>query len=396
MKDIIKKETREIESEIKEFRRDIHRNPELSHEEVQTSKKILEQLESIGLDEIKTNLGGYGIAGILHGDNPGKTLLIRGDMDALPLEEDTGLEYASQNKGVMHACGHDFHTSILLGTAKVLTKLKKYINGNIVFAFQPAEEASPEGGAQGMIDDGVLENPKVDAAMALHVWNYDVGKVALRKGAMMAQSDRIFIKVKGKSAHASQPENGKDAILAASTIVTSLQSIVSRNVSPFEPLVVTIGTIKGGDRYNVICDEVNLEGTVRIFNDELAKKVPDMLEKLIKSIAEGLGCEVDFKYVKGYKLLKNDKRLFDIAYPKIVDQIGENNVELPPNPASGAEDFGAFSKYVPVLFMWLGMESEINRGKTTLHNPTLTVDENCIKTGIETMSRLAIELLNEI
>ncbi len=191
--------------------------------------------------------------------------MIRADIDALPIQEETGLPFASKNPGFMHACGHDVHTSVLLGTAKVLSQLREEFYENVLFCFQPAEEASPEGGAQGMIDDGVLDNPKVDAAIALHVWNDEVGKVSFRNGTMMAQSNRIFIKIKGKASHASQPENGVDAIVAASQIVTALQTIVSRNVSPFKPLVVTIGTIKGGDRYNVICDEVEMEGTVRVF-----------------------------------------------------------------------------------------------------------------------------------
>lgn len=394
MKEQIKKRALELKDEIVEFRRDIHMNPELGHEEERTAAKILEELQKLDLDEIRTGVGGHGVVGVLKGKEPGKTVLLRADIDALPMSEKTGLAFCSTVDGKMHACGHDVHTSILLGTAKVLTEMKDDIKGNILFTFQPAEEASPIGGAQGMIDDGLLDDPKVDAAMALHVWNQDVGKVALRDGAMMAQSDRIFITVNGKASHASQPEKGIDAIVCAAQIVTALQTIVARRTDPFDNLVLTLGTIHGGDRYNVVCDKVVIEGTVRVFSMEIAEKIPEMLRKLVTGIAEGMECTVDFEYVRGYKLTENNHDLFEIAKRAFENQIGEENVLVPKYPASGGEDFSAYGKYIPTLFYWLGMESDKNVGKTTLHNPTLDVDEDCIPVGIETMSALALEYLN--
>lgn len=396
MKDFIKNKANEIYDEIVDFRREIHMNPEIGHEEVETAKRIVRELEKLNLDEIRTGVGGHGVVGVLKGGKgEGKTLLLRADIDCLPMTEKSGLPFASQKEGLMHACGHDVHTSVLLGTAKVLSEIRDEFPGNVLFVFQPAEEAAPEGGAQYMIDDGVLDDPKVDAAFAMHVWNEPVGKVSFRNGAMMAQSDRFFITVNGKASHASQPDLGVDAIVAASHIVTSLQTIVSRNISPFTPLVVTVGTIKGGDRYNVICDKVVLEGTVRVYDKNLAEEMPERIKRIVESQAESLGCTADVELVRGYSITENDSELFDIAMKSLTHQLGADNIINPEFPSSGGEDFSAFGKKVPTFFMWLGMESEINEGKTTLHNPNLIVDERCIPVGIESAAAFTLEFLNQ-
>lgn len=393
MKDYIKDKAQEVKEEVIKFRRELHQNPELSYEESETSKRIIRELEKLPLDEIRTNIGGHGVVGVLKGKDEGKTILLRADIDALPINEQTGLEFCSLNPGIMHACGHDVHTSILLGAAKVLTEMKDKFSGNILFTFQPAEESPPEGGAKKMIEDGLLENPKVDAAFGLHVWNNPVGKVAFRDGAMMAQSDRLFVTVKGKAAHASQPENGADAIVCASQIISSLQTIVSRNTSPFTPLVITIGTIHGGNRYNVICDDVKLEGTIRVFDKDLAEEIPDRITNLIKPLAESLGCEADVEIVRGYSVTENDHDLFEVAKKSLTNQLGEENIIIPEFPASGGEDFSAYGKHIPSFYMWLGMESELNKGKSTVHNPTLVIDEECIPVGIESMVAFALDYL---
>lgn len=396
MKDLIKSKAQDVFEEIVEFRREIHMNPEIGHEEVETAKRIVRELEKLNLDEIRTGVGGNGVVGILKGGKgEGKTLLLRADIDCLPMTEQSGLPFASKKEGLMHACGHDVHTSILLGTAKVLSEIRDEFAGNVLFVFQPAEEAAPEGGAQGMIDDGVLEDPKVDAAFAMHVWNSPVGNVSFRNGPMMAQSDRIFVTVNGKASHASQPEAGADAIVAASHIVTALQTIVSRNISPFSPLVVTIGTIKGGDRYNVICDKVVLEGTVRVFDMKVAEEMPDRINKIVKAQAESLGCTADVELVRGYSITQNDSELFEIAMEALSEQLGRENITIPEFPASGGEDFSAFGKKIPTFFMWLGMESEMNKGKTTLHNPHLVIDENCIPVGIESAAAFTLKFLEK-
>lgn len=395
MKDYIKKKAYEIKDEIVEFRRELHQYPEVSYEEEETAKRVLRELEKLDLDEIRTNVGGHGVVGVLKGGKgEGKTLLLRADIDALPITEKTGLDFASKNDGAMHACGHDVHTSMLLGAAKILTEIKDEIKGNILFCFQPAEESPPLGGAQIMIDDGVLDDPKVDAAMAMHVWNYPVGKVAFRDGPMMAQSDRLFVTVKGKASHASQPESGIDAIVGAAHIITALQTIVSRNTSPFKPLVITMGTIKGGNRYNVICDEVKLEGTVRIVDKDVAENIEEKLRRVIEGVGESLGCEVDFEYVPGYTVTENDSELFKIGLEGIGNQLGEENIIIPENSATGGEDFSAFGRYVPILYVWLGIESDMNKGCTTLHNPNLIVDEDVIPIGIQTSVSFALQFLN--
>lgn len=378
--------------DIVKIRRCIHENPELGMEENETSKLVAKELEKLGL-EVETKVANTGVVGLLRGKEEGKTILLRADMDALPITEKTGLEFSSKNDGKMHACGHDVHTSILLGVAKVLTEMKDEIKGNVKFVFQPAEEMNPTGGARYMIEEGVLENPKVDAAFALHVWGEKVGTVAVRRGTMMAQSDRLFITVKGKASHASQPQNGDDAILAAAQILVALQSIISRNVDPMESAVITVGTIKGGTRYNVLCDEVVLEGTVRTFNEKVAEMMPGKITNLAQNIAEAMGCSAEVEYVKGYSMTSNNEELADIAIESFKDILGEENVIIPEHPASGSEDFSEFTKSVPSVFYWLGLESDKNIGKTTLHNPNLVVDEDCIPVGIKSMSKLALDYL---
>ena len=378
--------------EIINIRRDIHENPEIGMEEVRTSGIVKAELLKLGL-EVEDKVGKMGVVGLLRGKKDGKTLLLRADMDCLPMDELTDLEFKSRVPGMMHACGHDVHTSTLLGTARVLNELKDELKGNVKFVFQPAEEANPTGGARYMIEDGVLENPKVDAALALHVWNLPLGQVGVRRGTMMAQSDRIYITVKGKSSHASQPQVGQDAIVAAGHIITALQTIISRNVDPMESAVVTIGTIHGGSRYNVVCDKVVLEGTVRTFKPEISALMPERIKSIAKNVALGLACECDVEYIKGYSAVINDADLANQAINSFKAVLGEENVLIPDNPASGGEDFSEFTKEVPSVYYWLGMESDLNKGKTTLHNPNLIIDEKAIAIGIKTMVAATLDFL---
>lgn len=378
--------------DIIKIRRDIHENPELSMEEIRTSGIVKVELENLNL-KVQDRVGKMGVVGLLEGKEEGKTLLLRADMDALPIDEKTDLSFRSIIPGKMHACGHDVHTAILLGVARVLSELNNEFKGNIKFTFQPAEEMNPTGGARYMIEDGVLENPKVDGAMALHVWGFPVGKVALRRGVMMAQSDRIFITVRGRAAHASQPHAGIDAIVAAGHIITALQTIVSRNVDPMENAVITIGTIQGGDRYNILCEKVMMEGTVRIFNPSIAELMPKRIKEIAENVAKAFDCKCDVEYIRGYSLTVNNKDMANKVIKTFENTLGEENVLIPKHPASGAEDFSEFSMRVPSVFYWLGMESEINKGLTTLHSPNLIVDERCIPVGIKTMCKAALDFL---
>lgn len=375
------------------IRRDIHENPELGMEEFKTSAKVAEELEKLGI-ETQRNIGGTGVVGLVKGNAPGKTILLRADMDALPLDENTDLEFKSKVPGKMHACGHDVHTSILLGTAMVLSELRNEIKGNVKLVFQPAEECNPTGGARYMIEDGVLENPEVDAALALHVWDLPLGQVALKSGPIMAQSDRIFITIKGKSSHGAQPHEGIDAIVAAAHVITALQTIVSRKIDPMDSAVVSIGKINGGSRYNVIADIVNMEGTVRLFDAKVASVIPDMIKDIVVNVCNAFGCEHEFQYVNGYSLTINDNAMTEKAKNSFIKVLGEENVIIVQRPASGGEDFSEFAKCVPSVFYWLGIRSDINKDRCVIHNPNFLVDERAIPIGIKTMCAAAWDYLN--
>lgn len=377
------------------WRRDIHSHPELSQHEERTAGLVASVLGSLGL-EVTRNVGGHGVVGLLRGKGEGRTVGLRADMDALPLNEDTGLPYASQTSGVMHACGHDTHTAMLLGAASVLAGMREELRGNVKFIFQPAEELNPTGGAPGMIRDGVLENPNVDGLFALHVWPaYETGKIAVRSGSTMAASDRIFLTVRGKTAHGSRPDQGLDAIVAASHVITGLQAIISRSVSPLDSAVLTIGTIHGGYRYNVIPDCVKLEGTVRTLSPEVQERMPGLITRTAQGIAEGLGGTCEVEYVKGYPPLVNDSVLAAKACEAVRSRLGEDAVILPGQPDLTAEDFAFFARERPAVMAWLGCRPEGVRLEDTamLHNTKFCPDEECFKFGIEYLAGCAVDFL---
>ena len=368
-----------------EWRRDIHAHPELSQHEERTSNLVANVLDGLGL-EVSRNIGGFGVTGLLRGKNTGKTVGLRADMDALPLKEATGLPYASQTEGVMHACGHDTHTAMLLGAACVLSDMREKINGNVKFIFQPAEEFNPIGGAPGMIRDGVLDNPNVDGLFALHVWPvYETGKIVMRPGVLMGASDRIFLTVHGQTAHGSRPDQGIDAIAAAAHIITGLQGIISRSVSPLDAAVITIGTIQGGYRYNVIPDTVRLEGTVRTLRAEVQDMMPVLIARTAKGIAEALSASCDVEYVKGYPPLLNDPELTELACGSVRKNLGDDALIIADQPELGAEDFAFFARERPAVMAWLGCRPhDVNvNDMPKLHNTKFCPDEECFKYGIK-------------
>ena len=269
--------------EVISIRRHIHKNPELSLKEFETAKLVADELKKLGL-KVQEGVGKTGVVSNLNPNKAERTLMIIADMDALPIQEETSLEFKSKNPGVMHACGHDVHTSVLLGVAKVLNEIKDEIDGNVKFVFQPAEENNPVGGAPLMIKEGVLENPHVDNAVALHVWDYPTGTIAVRPNAMMSESNRIFITIKGKASHASKPHEGHDAIVCAAYLITQLQTIVSRNTDPSDVVVLTLSKINGGIRYNVLPYEVSIEGTVRCSSVAACESLPDRIEEVISNV----------------------------------------------------------------------------------------------------------------
>jgi amidohydrolase len=387
----------EIIDDIIKIRRTIHQNPELGYEEYQTSELVARKLESYGI-KVARGVGGTGVVGLLAGAKPGKTLLLRADMDALPIQEETGLPFASKVPGKMHACGHDIHTSVLLGAARVLSLYRDRIYGNIKFMFQPAEECSPTGGAKKMIEDGVLENPKVDFAIALHVWpDLHVGQLGFKTGPVSARSDRIFLKVLGKSGHASAPHQGVDAIVASAQVISSLQTIISRRINPRDSVVITIGKIQGGDRYNVICDKVEMEGTVRIMSPGYDDKIPELIRQAGEGAAASVGARFEMDYINGYPMTINDEALTKKVEDLIKKSLGEGAIKEIPLDAGG-EDFSFVSQKVPSVYIKLGSSLPVSSedvGFIPLHNSRVIFDEGCISVGIKTFGIAALGLLSE-
>ena len=264
----------------------LHMHPEISYEERETAAFVAERLKKLPLDEIKTGVGGCGVSALLRGGRPGPAVALRTDMDALSITEKTGVDYASRNPGVMHGCGHDGHTAMLLTAAAVLCEMKEELPGSVRFIFQPAEEKTPRGGAQGMIEDGVLDSPRVDAVLGMHLWPaLPTGEIAIQPGAVSAASDHLTINVSGKASHGAIPDEGIDANLAAAAVLVALQGIVSRRVPPRESAVVSIGTMNGGTKYNIIAEEAVLDGTVRTFNPSIREMMPKWIEQAAKGAA---------------------------------------------------------------------------------------------------------------
>lgn len=388
------KQISEVLEHIISIRRYIHQNPELGYEEKATSKLVAQELKSSGL-AVQEGVGGYGAVGILEGNHPGKTLLLRADMDALPIQEETGLPFSSKIPGKMHACGHDIHTAILLGAARVLSKYKDFIFGQIKFVFQPAEECSPLGGAQEMIKEGMLEDPDVDYALALHVWpQLYVGEIGLCSGPCSAKSDRFFLKVTGKSGHAAAPHQGIDALVAAADIISSMQTIVSRRVDPRDSIVISIGKITGGQRYNVICDKVEMEGTVRIMTPGYEDEIMKYMNQVGQGIAQAHGATFEMNYLKGYPMVINDVCLTQKVKEILTEKIGEDAVKNISQDTSG-EDFSFISQKVPSVYMKLGSSPKDAKEVLPLHNSRVIFDEGCIPFGIEALAELSLELLQQ-
>ncbi len=380
--------------QVKDHREWMHRHPELSHEEQFTAAYIAGVLHAMGLD-VQEHVGGNGVVALIEGKRPGKCLALRADFDALPITEFTGLPYASENPGVMHACGHDAHAAMLLGAAYVLNELKDEFTGTVKLIFQPSEEDAAGSGAKAMIEDGVLENPHVDAIFGQHVWpSYPCGKVAVRNGAMMASSDRFFITVKGKSSHGSQPENGVDAIVIASQVVTALQSIVSRRVGPLDSAVVTIGVMNGGTRYNVIADEVKMEGTCRNLNPSIRNQMAERIETIVKGVTEGMGGSYDFEYLRCYSPTVNDPVQFERMTKAITEVVGAENLVIPENSALGGEDFSFYCEKIPSGFFWLGCRDE-EKPYYPIHNGGFYPKLESLPIGMEVMLTCALNYLNE-
>jgi amidohydrolase len=376
--------------EMIEVRRDLHAHPELAFDEVRTSGLVAKRLTAMGL-EPRTGIGKTGVMATLKGGKTGKTVLLRADMDALPIVEENEVPYRSQHPGAMHACGHDCHTSILLGVAKKLSQETGALRGDVSLCFQPAEENG--GGANAMIADGALEKPKPDAAFGLHVWqDLDLGKVGVTSGPFMAAVDEFDVTVYGKGAHAAQPEMGIDPVVCLAHMVTALQTIASRETNPLLEVVVTVGQIHGGNAFNIIPPSATMNGTVRMFDTEVWKALPERFERIVRGIATAFGCRVEIEYVRHNRPTVNDPKMAALARAVAVEVVGEENV-VDDIRTMGGEDFSAILAQVPGCFIAIGSRNQAQGLVHGHHHPRFDVDERCMQIGAEVLLRTARRFL---
>ncbi len=398
-----------IEPKVIAWRRDIHEHPELGNNEIRTAGIIARQLQSLGI-QVKTGVAKTGVVGILKGGYPGPVVALRADMDALPVTERTDVPFASKVKamyngqevGVMHACGHDSHVAILMGVAEILSSMKKDLKGTVKFIFQPAEEGAPageEGGAELMVKVGVMENPKVDVVFGLHINSQtEVGKITYRPGGTMAGVNDMKIVVKGRSAHGAYPWSAIDPIVVSAEIINNLQTIVSRNLNITENAgVVTIGSIHGGNRSNIIPEQVEMMGTIRAFSKEDEKMLIERIKQVATKTAEAQGAtaEVTIPFSSHYPVTFNDVALTEKMLPSLRKTAGEANVLLKP-PVTGAEDFSFYQEKAPGLFFFLGGMAKGGDPKTapSHHTPDFFIDESGFKLGVEALVNLTVDYMN--
>ncbi len=387
-----------IKEKMISIRRNIHANPELSNREFQTSRMVADYLRKLGLD-VREKIAGTGVVGILWKGDKYPTVAIRADMDALPIEEKNEIEYKSKFIGVMHACGHDFHTTILLGTAEVFTRFKDMLAGNVLFIFQPAEEGAPpgeEGGAYLMIKEGLFRILKPSCIFALHVSpDIEVGKIGWTSGYSMANADSFRIEIEGKSAHGAYPHQGIDAILASSLLITQFQSIPGRFADVNDPVVITVGKINGGVRSNVLAERVEMEGTIRTLSDKSRNMVLEKMSKILEGMKLSFGIRYKFDITNQVPSVYNNPELTEWSVSLLKRILGrENCIEL--KPQMTAEDFGFYSREFPAFLFWLGVRNEKKGFIHGLHTPYFNGDEDAITVGIRIFVNLAIEKLKEM
>ncbi|HEX5164198.1 MAG TPA: amidohydrolase [Thermomicrobiales bacterium] len=378
--------------ELIETRRDFHRNPELGLEEVRTSGIVAERLRAIGFEDVRTGLAITGVKAVLRGGKPGRTLLLRADMDALPIEEQNDVEYRSTVKGTMHACGHDGHTAILLGAARALYARRDEIPGTIVFCFQPAEEG--RGGARRMIEDGVLENPQVDAAIGLHlISEFQVGTAVAVDGPTLSGADRFNVTIQGSGGHGAMPHKTVDALLIAAEVVTTLQNLVAREVNPQQSAVVSVGTLHAGTTAaNIIADSATLSGTVRWFDADVGDLLACRVPEVIQGIATTLRGSAEVEYRRGGRPTVNDPAVAALVREALAEVVGTDNVHDGPR-VMGSEDFSEFTHRLPSTFFFVGCRNESTGIVAEHHHPRFDIDEGSLPLGVEMMTRAALRWL---
>lgn len=408
--DLFDAEIEKLFPRLVETRRHLHANPELSNEEEKTAAYVAERLKELGL-EVQTGVAGHGVVALLKGEKDGPCVAVRADMDALPIKELKAIPWRSKNPGVMHACGHDVHTTVALGVAELLSKHRDQVKGSVKFLFQPAEEGMPvdfkgEWGAKRMVTEKVLENPRPAAVFGLHcrptivekssidgkVRYLKAGQVAYTIGADNANSDGFVITIRGKMAHGSMPHRGVDAINVAADAITSLQSIRSRMTNTQRPLVISIGTIRGGQRSNILAEEVVMEGTVRTQDAVVQEEVIQLMHRILKGVTEAHGASYELEYRKGYPVILNHAELAETTLPAFRRLLGKENV-FDFVPGMGGEDFSYFAQVIPGFYFRLGVANEEKGIIGELHTPAFDVDENCLKTGVATMAAAVCDFL---
>lgn len=410
--EIFKKDIEAMYPRLVEIRRDIHQHPELSNEEKRTGALVAARLKELGFDDIRTGVAGHGVVAVLKGAHPGRCVAVRADMDALPIRELNSKPYRSKNPGVMHACGHDVHTTVGLGVAELLSKHREHIKGSVKFLFQPAEEAPPstfkgEWGAKMMVSEGVMENPKPDAVFGLHCTSsitpaggddaqsqtLSAGQLAYTIGPASANSDRFHVTINGKMAHGSAPQRGVDAITVAAESIIALQMIRSRETSTLQPLVLTVGLINGGQRENILAEKVEFAGTVRTYDVKLRDHVLEKMHRILKGICDAHGATYEMVYRKGYPSIINNADLVKATLPTFERIVGKDNLHEA-IPGMGGEDFSYFAQVVPGFFFRLGVANKEKGITGGIHTPQFDVDEECLKTGVAAMAAAVCDFLD--
>ncbi len=385
-----------LRDQLIETRRDFHRHPELSNREERTARVVAERLRTLGFDEVKTNVARHGVVGLLKGSKPGPVVAVRADMDALPINETIDVSYKSLVPGVKHACGHDAHTAIQLGLAEVLSQRRDQIQGAVKLIFQPAEEGAPgdeEGGATLMIKEGALENPRPKAIFALHTSpELEAGQIGFRSGPAQASADSFSITIAGKMVHAATPHKGIDTIVVAAECVTALQSIKSRRIDTFEPVILTIGTIHGGSRQNIIADQVKMEGTVRTLSEEVRQRVEQLMRETLAGVTTAYGARFELKYQRGTRVVYNEPKLVEESLPSIRKAVGDAQLlEVPKR--MGAEDFSFYQEVIPGFLFRLGSGNKAKGIIAEGHTPEFDIDEDCLVVGVKVMANLVLDFL---
>jgi amidohydrolase len=385
-----------LRPKLVEQRRDFHMHPELSNREERTARVVAERLKALGLDDVKTGVARHGVVALLKGGKPGPVVAVRADMDALPINETIDVPYKSRNPGVKHACGHDVHTTVALGVAEVLSRMRSEISGTVKFIFQPAEEGAPpgeEGGAELMIKEGVLENPKPSAIFGLHTEpNVQAGQIGYHSGPAMASSDTFNITIRGRGAHGAQPQNGIDSVVVAAECVLALQNIRSRRIDPLEPLVITVGTINGGQRFNVIAPEVKMTGTMRTHNEQVRERAIEMMRETLRNVTAAYGATFELNFEGSNPVTFNEPALVEQTLPTMRRVLGQANV-LPLKPFMPAEDFSLYQKVVPGFYYFLGVGNRARGITAGWHTPEFDVDEESLVVGVKVMSNVVLDYL---